>query len=170
MKLSPVKQASLFSVEDGGHMFLITSEWGNTIALFNQVLDPVHLDSAWHFATIPSHKQRQGNPKPVNNPCFCFTTDFWAWEGEPQSSLQRNLIMGSVGQRPGGDGHGNGPMELHYGIIWRVRFHDVRCERKSTLGSSKTVHPNSVELCDWQRWFNCSDLYVLYSVSFLVQT
>lgn len=46
MKLSPVKQASLFSAEDGGHMFLITSEQGNTIALFNLVLDPVHLDSA----------------------------------------------------------------------------------------------------------------------------
>lgn len=133
MKLSPVKQAFLFSVEDGGHMFLITSERGNTIALFNRVLDPVHLDSAWHFATIPGHKQRQGNLKPVNNPCFCFTTDFWAGEGEPPTSLKRNLITGSVGRRLErmegcgwgwvvlcGCGCGTGPIELHYRIMWRV--------------------------------------------------
>lgn len=46
MKLSPVKQASLFSVDDGGHMVLITSERGNTIGLFSPALDPVRLDSA----------------------------------------------------------------------------------------------------------------------------
>lgn len=46
MKLSHVKQASLFSIEDGRHMFLITCERGNTIGLFNRALDPVLQDSA----------------------------------------------------------------------------------------------------------------------------
>lgn len=134
MKFSPVKQASPFSAEHGGHLFLITSERGNTIALFNRVLDPVRSDSAWHFATTPSHKQREGNPKPVNNPCFCFTTDPWASGGEPQSSLECNLITGSVGQRASGDGRGTGPIELHYGIMWRVCFQTGHFGKKSTLG------------------------------------
>jgi len=77
MKLSPVKQASLFSVDEGGHLVLITSEQGNTIGLFSPALDPVRSDLAWHFATIPGHKQKHRNPKPVNSPCFCFTTHFW---------------------------------------------------------------------------------------------